>query len=150
MDGKTMKRSRMVIGAGLLALTAAAVSGFGTRAQAQAAAEPPMVRIAELEIDPAQLEAYKAILAEEQEASVRLEPGVLMLHSVALADSPTSIRLLEVYASRSAYEAHIQSPHFVKYKTSTETMVKSLRLVDTTPILLCAKSGGQAGGPVTC
>src|SRR3954462_5433028 len=112
--------------------------------------EPMMVRIAEIEIDPAQLDAYKAILAEEQEASVRLEPGVLMLHSVAIAESPTSIRLLEVYASRSAYEAHLKSPHFVKYKTLTEKMVKSLRLVETTPILLCAKSGGQAGGPVTC
>jgi len=62
----------MVIGAGILALATAAASGFGTRAQAHAAGEPPMVRIAELEIDPAYLEAYKAILAEEQEASVRL------------------------------------------------------------------------------
>ncbi|WP_082539817.1 MULTISPECIES: putative quinol monooxygenase [unclassified Caulobacter] len=143
-----MKRSRMMIGAGVLALAAAAVSGFGARAQA--AAEPPMVRIAELEIDPAQLDAYKAILAEEQEASVRLEPGVLMLHSVAIADAPTHIRLLEVYASRAAYEAHLKAPHFIKYKTSTETMVKSLRLVETKPILLCAKSKGRAGGAVTC
>jgi hypothetical protein len=49
----------------------------------------PMVRIAELEIDPEQLDAYKAILAEEREALVRLEPGVLMLHTVAIADNPT-------------------------------------------------------------
>jgi quinol monooxygenase YgiN len=131
------------ISAAVLLLAAAAVDAASDSAR-------PMVRIAELEIDPEQLDAYKAILAEEQEASVRLEPGVLMLHSVALAASPTSIRLLEVYASRSAYEAHIQSPHFVKYKTSTETMVKSLRLVDTTPILLCAKARGPAGGPATC
>ena len=101
---------------------------------------PPMVRIAELEIDPNHLEAYKAILAEEQEASVRLEPGVLMLHSVSIADSPTSIRLLEVYASRSAYEAHTKSPHFLEYKEATANMVKSLRLVDANPILLCAKN----------
>src|SRR3954449_7029382 len=129
---------------------AAMLSFSGAAGEAAPRSADLMVRIAELEIDPAQLDAYKAILAEEQEASVRLEPGVLMLHSVALADSPTSIRLLEVYASRSAYEAHIQSPHFVNYKTSTETMVKSLRLVDTTPILLCAKSREPAGGPATC
>ena len=136
--------------AALLAIGAATLSFSGAARDAAPGSAGLMVRIAELEIDPAQLDAYKAILAEEQEASVRLEPGVLMLHSVALADSPTSIRLLEVYASRSAYEAHIQSPHFVKYKTSTETMVKSLRLVDATPILLCAKSRRQAGGPATC
>jgi quinol monooxygenase YgiN len=137
-------------GAALLAIGAATLSFSGAAREAAPSSADLMVRIAELEIDPVQLDAYKAILAEEQEASVRLEPGVLMLHSVALADSPTSIRLLEVYASRSAYEAHIQSPHFVKYKTSTETMVRALRLVDTTPILLCAKSRGPVGGPVTC
>ncbi|WP_277979356.1 putative quinol monooxygenase [Sphingomonas phyllosphaerae] len=115
------------------------------------APEPaPMVRIAELEIDPAQLDAYKRLLAEEQEASVRLEPGVLMLHSVALVERPTSVRLLEVYASRAAYEAHIRSPHFLSYKSATERMVRSLRLIQTQPILLCAKSKGAAGGPVTC
>jgi quinol monooxygenase YgiN len=110
----------------------------------------PIVRIAELEIDPAQLEPYKRLLAEEQEASVRLEPGVLMLHSVALVERPTSVRLLEVYASRATYEAHIRSPHFLRYKSATERMVRSLRLVETDPILLCAKSKGAAGGPVTC
>lgn len=122
------------LGLGLAAMAAVAVP-------AAAHAEPPMVRIAELEIDPAQLEAYKAILMEEQEASVRLEPGVIMLHSVAIRDAPTHIRLLEVYASRAAYEAHLKAPHFVKYKTSTAAMVRSLRLIETTPILLCAKSG---------
>ena len=124
--------------AGAVLLSIAGMSSIG-------APEPvaPMVRIAELEIDPVQLEAYKILLAEEQEASVRLEPGVLMLHSVALAESPTSVRLLEVYADRRAYELHIKSPHFLKYKTSTEKMVKALRLVDTRPILLCAKSVRQ-------
>lgn len=80
--------------------------------EAIAASASPMVRIAEIEVDPDQLAAYKAILAEEQEASVRLEPGVLMLHSVAIAVQPAQIRLLEVYADRAAYEAHIRSPQF--------------------------------------
>lgn len=134
-----------------LVMGAAMLSILGEKAATAAEPQQRMVRIAELEIDPVQLDAYKAILREEQEASVRLEPGVLMLHSVAIADSPTSIRLLEVYASRSAYEAHLEAPHFVKYKTLTEKMVKSLRLVETTPILLCAKSSeathncGQGG-----
>ena len=42
------------------------------------------------------------------------------------------------------------SPHFLKYKTATEKMVRSLRLVDTTPILLCAKATGKADGSATC
>jgi quinol monooxygenase YgiN len=130
-----------------LGMSAAVLALAGAGAEGRDASAM-MVRIAEIQVDPAQLEAYRAILAEEQEASVRLEPGVLMLHSVAYADDPTQIRLLEVYASRSAYEAHLKSPHFVKYKTSTEKMVKSLRLVPTVPIRLCAKGG--VAGAVSC
>ncbi|WP_344689607.1 putative quinol monooxygenase [Sphingomonas endophytica] len=126
-----------------------ALAGAGA-AQATPGDTGMMVRIAEVSVDPAQLDAYKTILATEQEASVRSEPGVLMLHSVQIADDPTQIRLLEVYASRAAYEAHIRAPHFLTYKTATATMVRALRLVDTQPILLCAKSKGKAGGPVTC
>ena len=98
-----------------------------------------IVRIAELEIDPTQLEAYLALLTEEIEASVEKEPGVLMLHAVSVKDAPEKVRILEVYANRQAYEAHIQTPHFLKYKTLTAGMVMSLNLVDVDPISLSAK-----------
>lgn len=133
----------------IAALSITVVPAYARR-QADLDLGPAMVRMAELEIDPAQLDAYKALLAEEQEASVRLEPGVLMLHSVAIVEDPTKIRLLEVYASKNAYNSHIRSPHFLKYKTSTEKMVKSLKLVDTVPILLCAKPTGEPAGSGVC
>jgi len=98
-----------------------------------------IVRLAELEIDPAQLDAYKAALKEEIEASIRVEPGVLTLYAVALKSDPAQIRLFEMYADTAAYEAHLQSPHFKKYKAATQGMVKSLRLFETDPILLGAK-----------
>jgi len=107
-----------------------------------------MVRIAAIAVDPAQLDAYKSFLTEEQEASVRLEPGVLMLHSFQYADDPAQVRLLEVYADREAYQSHLKTPHFLKYKTGTEKMVKSLELIPAKPILLAGKSK-EAGGP-TC
>jgi len=113
-------------------------------------AQGAMVRMAVLKIDLAQLDAYIAFLTEEQEASVRLEPGVLMLHSVQYADDPTQIRLLEVYASREAYQSHIKSPHFLKYKNGTEKMVKSLDLVSTKPIMLAAQSRSLEEAPFSC
>jgi quinol monooxygenase YgiN len=99
----------------------------------------PIVRIAELEIDPADLDAYKALLREEIEASVKTEPGVLTLYAVSLKDRPAQIRIFEVYADQTAYQAHLQSSHFLKYKALTAGMVKSLRLVETDPIILRAK-----------
>ena len=98
-----------------------------------------MVRIADLEIDPEQLDAYRALLAEEIEASVEKEPGVLMLHAVAERERPEQIRILEVYADRQAYEAHLRTPHFLKYKQGTADMVKALRLVDVDPVMMRGK-----------
>ena len=98
-----------------------------------------IVRMAELEIDPAQLEDYLVLLTEEIEASVEKEPGVLMLHAVSVKDAVEKVRILEVYANRQAYEVHIQTPHFLKYKTLTAGMVTSLNLVDVDPIVLAAK-----------
>ncbi|CDM56547.1 MULTISPECIES: putative quinol monooxygenase [Rhizobium] len=98
-----------------------------------------VVRMAELEIDPDQLEAYRALLAEEIEASVTLEDGVLSLHAVSIKDSPHKIRILEVYASSKAYEVHLRTPHFLKYKSGTAGMVTSLTLVDVEPVMMRAK-----------
>ena len=98
-----------------------------------------IVRIAELEIDPAQLDAYSALLADEIAASVATEPGVLMLHAVAERARPEQIRILEVYADRTAYEAHLTTPHFLKYKLGTAGMVRALRLVDVDPVMMRSK-----------
>lgn len=89
-----------------------------------------MVRISEIQIDPKHLDEYKAILKEESEASVRLEPGVIAILPMYERENDTEIRILEIYASREAYEAHLKTPHFQKYKSTTLRMVKSLRLVD--------------------
>lgn len=97
--------------------------------------------MAELQIDSDLLEAYRDLLTEEIEASVALEPGVLTLNAVALRDDPSQIRILEVYASQEAYEAHLQTPHFLKYKRLTSGMVKSLRLIEVDPLIMRSKAG---------
>ena len=100
-----------------------------------------VVRIAELEIDPAQLDAYKLALKKEIETSIRVEPGVLTLYAVSLKERPEQIRLFETYKDAAAYESHLRSSHFKTYKINTAQMVRSLRLMETEPILLGAKSG---------
>jgi quinol monooxygenase YgiN len=100
----------------------------------------PIVRIAELEIDPAQLDGYKLALKEEIETSIRVEPGVLTLYAVSIKEHPEQVRLFETYRDAAAYESHIQSPHFRTYKDRTRQMVKLLTLVETEPILLGSKS----------
>src|SRR5688572_12620370 len=102
---------------------------------ASAQQKTQIVRLAKLVIDSAQLESYKAALKEGIETAVRIEPGVLTLYAVSEKDNPTHITILEIYADTAAYKAHLQTPHFIKYKTSTKDMVKSLELVETVPLI---------------
>ena len=93
-----------------------------------------IVRISEIQIDKNYLEQYKNILQEEAEASVRLEHGVIAIFPMYQKENDTEFRILEIYASREAYESHLKTPHFQKYKSSTLHMVKSLKLVEMQPI----------------
>ena len=96
-------------------------------------------RIAKLQIDSAQLENYKAALKEHAETAVRVEAGVLTLYAVYEKNNPTHVTVFEIYASQEAYKSHLQTAHFLKYKTSTKDMIKSLELIETMPIALETK-----------
>jgi quinol monooxygenase YgiN len=108
-------------------------SFYGNNALAQE--KKQLVRLAKLVIDSTQLDTYKAALKEEIETSVRLEAGVLTLYAVAEKDNPAHITILEIYADTAAYKAHIKTSYFLKYKTATQSMVKSLELVETVPLI---------------
>ncbi|MBN8851649.1 MAG: antibiotic biosynthesis monooxygenase [Sphingobacteriales bacterium] len=100
----------------------------------------PMVRMAKIVVDSAQLEKYRAALKEGIETAVRVEPGVLTLYAVYEKDHPTHVTVLEVYADEQAYKTHLQTPHFKKYKNTTMGMVRSLELVEMEAIGLEAKA----------
>ena len=89
-----------------------------------------MVRVSEIEIASSYLDKYKTILKEEAASSVRVEPGVIAIFPMYQKEHPTRVRILEIYANRAAYESHLQTSHFQRYKTATLRMVKSLKLVD--------------------
>ena len=112
---------------------------FGAVAMGEAMAQQH-IQIAEIDVDPARLESYKVAVQEQIEAAVRLEPGVLVLYSVSNKDNPAHVTVLEIYRDRDAYLAHLQAPHFLKYKATVEKMVKSLKLVPVEPIMLGAKA----------
>jgi quinol monooxygenase YgiN len=99
----------------------------------------PYVRIAKIVVDSNQLENYKAAVKEHAEAAISKEPGVLTLYAVYDKEQPTNVTVFEIYASVDAYKLHIQTAHFLKYKTTVKDMVKSLVLTDVVPIALEAK-----------
>ena len=93
------------------------------------------VRLSLITVDPARLDEYKAYLKEGVTASMSREPGVLVLYPTTRKDAPNVFTILEIYANRAAYESHIKSAHFQKYKQGTLDMVQSLELVDVDPLV---------------
>ena len=93
-----------------------------------------IVRIAEIEVNEGYLEEYLAAAHNVGTKSVESEPGVICIFPMQVKDSPNTIRILEIYRNDEAYQAHLQTPHFLEYKQGTLHMVKSLQLVATEPL----------------
>lgn len=93
-----------------------------------------IVRLSKIEVYPQYLDKYMTYATEVGEISLRTEPGVLTMYAVGEKENPCKVTILETYASREAYERHIASEHFQKYKQGTLHMVKSLVLSDQIPL----------------
>ena len=93
-----------------------------------------VVRIAEIEVHPEWLDAYLAAAGAVGAESVAKEPGVVCIFPMQKKESPTSIRIVEIYRSEAAYKSHLATPHFRKYKEGTPHMIKSLELVPMHPL----------------
>ena len=129
-----MKEKRiLIIGMALFSMLFGAVAMSEQRTQQH-------IQIAEIDVDPAHLDSYEAAVAEQIEAAIRLEPGVLVLYSVGNKDNPAHVTVFEIYRDCEAYLAHLQAPHFLKYKAAVEKMVKSLKLIPVNPVALGSKA----------
>ncbi len=98
-------------------------------------ADSNKVRLSMITVDSTRLGEYNVFLKEEIEASMHLEPDVLTLYAVSEKDNPNKLVILEIYADEEAYQKHIKTPHFLKYKKGTLDMVQSLELIDATPLI---------------
>jgi quinol monooxygenase YgiN len=123
----------------IILITMAATLFSAKRADAQQ--DHRMVRIAKIQVDPAQLDGYNAALKEQMTTAVKVEPGVLTYYAVADKATPSHITILEIYADTAAYQSHIQTAHFKKYKAAVQNMVKSLELEDVKLIEVAKKPG---------
>lgn len=90
-------------------------------------------RMALLVIDPAQLDAYKKVLAKEMQSAVASEEGVLALLATTETSRPNVFHLLELYADDNAYRAHIDGPYFQEYNKAVQTMVTDKVLIVNKP-----------------
>lgn len=106
-----------------------------------------MVRLAKIKVDPLQLDKYNSALKEQMATAIRVEPGVLTYYAVADKADPANITILEIYADTGAYQSHIKTPHFLKYKETVKDMVKALELVDVNLLGVAKKPDASSSDP---
>jgi quinol monooxygenase YgiN len=136
---KPTYKSQQGLTKSLTILAALFILTFSFSNNAMAQEKTQMVRLAKIKVDPSQLEKYNAALKEQTTTAIRVEPGVLTYYAVADKSDPSNITILEIYADTAAYNSHIQTPHFKKYKETVKDMVKSLELVDVSLIASAKK-----------
>ena len=106
----------------------------GEKPSAATATANMIVRIAKIEVYPQYLEEYLAFANEVDRLSIEREPGVICLYPMQSVEDSCQIRILEIYASEEAYQQHLKTPHFQKYKQGTLHMVKDLKLPTMKPL----------------
>ena len=106
----------------------------GEKPSAATATANMIVRIAEIEVYPQYMKEYLAFANEVDRLSIEREPGVICLYPMQSAEDSCQIRILEIYASDEAYQQHLKTPHFQKYKQGTLHMVKDLKLPTMKPL----------------
>ncbi len=106
----------------------------GEKPTAEHAAQNMIVRIAEIEVYPQYMKEYLAFANEVDRLSIEREPGVICLYPMQSFEDSCQIRILEIYASEDAYQQHLKTDHFQKYKQGTLHMVKDLKLPTMKPL----------------
>ena len=76
-----------------------------------------IVRIAKVKVDPQYLDEYMVFVRENGKASVEKESGVISLFPMQDKNDPTDFSIVEIYRDKAAYQQHIKTEHFQKYKT---------------------------------
>ena len=51
------------------------------------------------------------------------------------------MRVFEIYRDPAAYQAHVQTAHFQRFRATTDAMVRSRKVLDAVPVSLATKPG---------
>lgn len=79
-------------------------------------AAPPLYNLFALEIQDGQTAAYDQIGENNIRASLAKEAGTLAMYSIKQKINPQMAYMIEIYADEAAYQTHIASPQYQKFR----------------------------------
>jgi len=86
------------------------------------------VVIAEVTVPSERLADFIAYSLDDARNSVANEPGCRQFDVLASADSSPTVVFYEVYDDRAAFDAHLQTPHFFRWRDATQGLITDSRI----------------------
>ena len=74
------------------------------------------VLIVKIQVKPEHLAAFIPAMNENAHHSLHDEPGCVRFDVVQDNADPSHLLLYEIYHDRAAFEAHLKTPHFLKWR----------------------------------
>jgi autoinducer 2-degrading protein len=78
------------------------------------------VIIVPIQIKEGYKEQFVEAMLDDAKGSVNDEPGCLRFDVIQDAADPNRIWLYEVYVDEAAFQAHLQAPHFIKWRDTVK------------------------------
>ena len=95
------------------------------------------VVIPEFVVKPDCIDAFLALAQDDASHSVADEPGCRQFDVVQMEGAPHQVLFYEVYDSRAAFEAHLQTPHLARFREGFPALV-----VEERPVRFASRHAG--------
>ena len=81
------------------------------------------VIVVDFRIKPGKMVAFRRLIDDNAEASVKDEPGCRRFDVLANRKEADHILLYEIYDNRAAFDAHLKTAHFAVFNTESAALV---------------------------
>lgn len=78
------------------------------------------VLLVTMQVQPEHREAFMTAMLDDARGSVADEPGCLRFDVLQDTQDPNTIYLYEVYRDQAAFNAHLQAPHFIRWRDTVK------------------------------
>ena len=90
---------------------------------------PVFAVIAQFDVKSGMLDDFLAIARDDADHSVAEEPGCLQFDICTSDDDPDLVTFYEVYRSREAFDAHLETPHLDRFRQAFPALIEMERPV---------------------
>ncbi len=94
-----------------------------------------------IDIKPGLKEQFVSAMLDDARGSVANEPGCVRFDIIQDEQNPNRIYLYEVYTDRAAFDAHMQTPHFIAWRDRVQDWFASPAVVGAGPTVFPANVG---------